>query len=396
MMRCPNCGKEYHPPKCECGYDLTRDCEAFPTLMPVRRADWEQKGSKERLRQKEKEERERLEQKRLVELLRQKKKEEQDRLMQERQAELLRQVKKERDRLMQERQAEILRQKKKEEQDCLMQERQAELLRQKEKEERERLEREQQQHLEQERQFDLYKQNEKKRKKKKRNFKIISATVVVACIAFVIVLQTVIIPSQKFMGQSARVGDIIVYGTYEQDNNASNGKEDIEWVVLDRKYGKALVISKYALDCKPYNTEWKDITWEDCTLRKWLNSDFLNAAFTAEEQKLIPTVTVSADKNPEYSTNPGNATQDQVFLLSIPEVNKYFSSDAAMICKPTPYAVTNNAYKSDSGSCWWWLRSPGFNPCFAAVVSSISYAWGSGVDDGDLAVRPALWINLES
>lgn len=111
---------------------------------------------------------------------------------------------------------------------------------------------------------------------------------------------------------------------------------------------------------------------------------------------MIPTVTVSADKNPDYSTNPGNATQDQVFLLSITEVNKYFSSDSARQCKPTDYAVANGAW--DRGNCWWWLRSPGYRQNSAAGVDGD----GGVVELGHIvnrafdAVRPALWIDLNS
>ena len=66
---------------------------------------------------------------------------------------------------------------------------------------------------------------------------------------------------------------------------------------------------------------------------------------------MIPTVTASADKNPDYSTNLGKATQNQVFLFSITEVNKYFSSDSARQCEPTDYAVANGDCESDSGNC---------------------------------------------
>ena len=113
---------------------------------------------------------------------------------------------------------------------------------------------------------------------------------------------------------------------------------------------------------------------------------------------MIPTVTVSADKNPDYNTNPGNAMQDQVFLLSITEANKYFSSDSARQCKPTDYAVANGACESDSGNCWWWLRSPGYTQDVAASVYSggdvYEYGYGVGLDRN--AVRPALWIDLNS
>lgn len=199
--------------------------------------------------------------------------------------------------------------------------------------------------------------------------------------------------------KAAKVGDYVFFGAYEQDNNTSNGKEDIEWLVLAKEGNKALVISKYALDCQQYNTSYTDVTWETCTLRKWLNNDFLGAAFSADEKSMIPTVTVSADKNPDYSTNPGNTTQDQVFLLSITEANKYFSSDSARQCKPTEYAVAGGAYvNSSNGNCWWWLRSPGGNLDSAARVGNGGgvYEYGSDVDGGGIAVRPALWIDLNS
>ena len=204
----------------------------------------------------------------------------------------------------------------------------------------------------------------------------------------------------------AKTGDYVFFGAYEQDNNTSNGKEDIEWLVLEVKDGKALVISKYALDCKQYNTSYTDVTWETCTLRKWLNNDFINAGFNADEKAMISSVTVSADKNPEYSTNPGNATQDQVFLLSITEAYKYFSSDSARQCKPTEYAVARGAYVNRyDGNCWWWLRSPGDSQFHAADVLEDGDVYENGsdvnghgnyVNIGNSAVRPALWINLDS
>lgn len=196
----------------------------------------------------------------------------------------------------------------------------------------------------------------------------------------------------------ANPGDTVLFGEYEQDNNTSNGKEDVEWLVLEVKDGKALVVSKYALDCKQYNTSNTDVTWETCTLRKWLNNDFINAAFSSYEKAMIPTVTVSADENPDYSANPGNATQDQVFLLSITEANKYFNSAGARQCEPTDYAVANGSRESHSGNlCWWWLRSPGNTQDSAAYVYSSGdvYESGSDVDIGTSAVRPAMWISID-
>lgn len=201
------------------------------------------------------------------------------------------------------------------------------------------------------------------------------------------------------------VGEYIKFGAYEQDNNTSNGKEEIEWLILDIQGNEALVISKYALDCQRYNNKYETVTWETCPLREWLNNYFINSAFSSEEQAIIPTVTVSAEKNPEYGTDAGNTTQDKVFLLSITETKKYLTSRDARMCVPTVYAVEQGAYVSDSYStgrttCWWWLRTPGSDPdqTSAANVADDGtfFNVGKQVHASDRAVRPALWITLDS
>ena len=167
---------------------------------------------------------------------------------------------------------------------------------------------------------------------------------------------------------------------------------------MAKKGNRILVISDKALDCQTYNSSITSVTWETCTLRKWLNNDFVNAAFSDDEKAMIPTVTVSADKNPKYDTDPGNATKDKVFLLSIVEAEKYFASDEARMCVPTDYAVARGAYvNSDNGTCWWWLRSPGYYQNYAAdvLLGGDVYEDGYGVNHGDCAVRPAMWITID-
>lgn len=193
--------------------------------------------------------------------------------------------------------------------------------------------------------------------------------------------------------KTAKVGDNVTFGAYEQDNNTANGKEEIKWRVLAKQDGKILMISEYALDCKQYNTRHESVTWETCTLRTWLNKDFFNAAFSAAEQSMIPTVTVSADENPSYSTSQGNNTRDKVFLLSIVEADKHSAGG----CKPTEYAVANGAYSdSVNGNCWWWLRSLGDDQNFAACVSELGVVSESGYlfYSACFAVRPAIWVSL--
>ncbi len=205
----------------------------------------------------------------------------------------------------------------------------------------------------------------------------------------------------EFKARFAEEGDSITFGKYQFTSKEQTAP--IEWKVLKVQGKKKLVISEYALDCLPYNKEYKDITWENCTLRSWLNNDFYNTAFSEDEKKAIVQTNVTADKNPQYSTNPGNNTKDNVFLLSISEAEKYFTNNDARRCVPTEYAKAKGAYTSDQfpvggkATCCWWLRSPGFNQDTAACVSDVGsvYYYGYNAHIAYYCVRPALWINLE-
>ena len=200
---------------------------------------------------------------------------------------------------------------------------------------------------------------------------------------------------KSFLLSKYKKGTSVTFGRYPQRSGAD--PKPIKWKVLAIEGDRWLLISLKALDSKRYNKEKKDVTWETCTLRKWLNGEFLNATFTAEERKLIPTVTVTADKNPDHKTDQGNTTQDQIFLLSIQEANKYFSSDEARACEGTAYCYDGGATKfKKSGKCAWWLRSSGWDSWHTVFI----YDDGSVVNQGDIvysdttAVRPALWIDL--
>ena len=214
---------------------------------------------------------------------------------------------------------------------------------------------------------------------------------------------------QKSNLTDIKVGDIIKFGSYEQDNDKSNGKEEIEWVVLDVENNKALVVSKYILDIQPYNKgREKDgevsVTWERCSLRKWLNDSFLNTAFGVKHQELIPFVSIFADTDQTYSKHPDNAiTTDKIFLLGKAEVEKYFASEEVRECITTVYADDNidlYGYDHDSPDepYFWWLRSHGLYRDWSALV-----VLGNGTIVGGfdaiadcIGVRPALWINLDS
>ena len=238
------------------------------------------------------------------------------------------------------------------------------------------------------------KERKAKAKKRNRNIAIILPSTTAICVVLALLCVYVIIPA------IAPVGSLIKYGKYEQDNDSSNGIEDIEWIILAKDDNKMLVISDKAIDCKPYNTSSANITWETCSLRNWLNNDFINSAFSATEKTMISSVKVSADKNPDYDTDAGNDTEDKVFLLSIEEANRYFKYDSERQCVSTEYAKANGAYTYEidgASNCFWWLRSQGgYSNKSASVVNSDGTVskYGNAVDDNRDCVRPAMWISL--
>ena len=190
-----------------------------------------------------------------------------------------------------------------------------------------------------------------------------------------------------------KVGSVITFGSYEQDDITSNGKEPIRWIVLQTKGIKALLISEYGLDTRKYHDIRENVTWEKCTLRKWLNSTFYQNAFSSAEQKIILTSSITAEDGP-YDVEGGNNTRDKVFLLSISEAENFFESDAARLCVPTNYARARSA-STQNGYCGWWLRTPGVDSELAARGSTLGWidAIGSYVDYGSECIRPAIWIN---
>lgn len=159
---------------------------------------------------------------------------------------------------------------------------------------------------------------------------------------------------------SVSSGDTVFFGNYEQDGNEGNGKEPIEWIVVSDGNDSVLLMSKYALDSVIYMTaddlvseEYAE-TWEKSTIRKWLNEDFYNSAFSDyEKNQIVETV---LENDPAHIASGDNTTTDKVFLIGLDEavdifdINKteffydygmFFDPD--LVCEPTQYAINQGA-----------------------------------------------------
>ncbi|MDR1136146.1 MAG: DUF6273 domain-containing protein [Clostridiales Family XIII bacterium] len=176
-----------------------------------------------------------------------------------------------------------------------------------------------------------------------------------------------------------------------------------KWRVLDKQDNMALLLTEDIIETRPYNMEDAGVTWESCTLRQYLNSEFIGR-FSAQERMIILETTNINPNNPWYDTRGGNNTNDKAFLLSIDEVVKYFGDSGQMKNE----RLEKDGYISDEYSnervgkyddigAWWWLRSPGHSSDLAAYVHDDGelIIYGSIVYYADVGVRPVFWLNLE-
>lgn len=216
-------------------------------------------------------------------------------------------------------------------------------------------------------------------------------------------------------------GDYVVFGYYEQDGNLENGPEPIEWQVVSSDEYSILLLSRYILDAHAFNSDTSELNWENSELRAWLNNDFLNSAFNAEEQALIKQSTIMNFANPALDIPSGNATQDSIFCLSLEELRDNFTfenwqdelyggSCLDLVAEVTPYAGENCTHwvwteqQLESTKDYldidrlvgldvglWWLRTPG-----GIAVNSLGGVHTNDsemVNDSCMGVRPALYLN---
>ena len=188
--------------------------------------------------------------------------------------------------------------------------------------------------------------------------------------------------------------------------------EPVIWRVLEVTDQTALLMADAGLDCVPYHGEYKDVFWEDCDLRRWLNTDFPEMAFTEEERASLVMSDVENPDNYYFGTACGSGTHDRVFILSEAEV---FCSDEAVTygfrpsdaipdagrrIKPSAYAIARGAWISSqpetAGTGFWMLRTNGYTRDNTVYVGEKGYLYNRGipVTCADAQVVPVIRIRL--
>lgn len=199
-----------------------------------------------------------------------------------------------------------------------------------------------------------------------------------------------------------QAGDKIVFGRYE-------------WRILDIQNNMALIITEDIIAQRSYHDAYKDTTWADCALRKYLNGEFYDKFNETDKSKIIPVINKNPD-NQWYGSKGGADTEDRIFLLSIEEVCRYFGDSLSKLHnrgKNQRYWFErkdeNNSKRiaklqGKEWGWWWWLRSPGRVNVKAVYIFGTDGNIGiqgnnilkGNISDGKCTggVRPALWMKL--
>lgn len=214
---------------------------------------------------------------------------------------------------------------------------------------------------------------------------------------FIVLLCFVASPALAAGIPAVSVGDVVTFGSYEQDNVLDNGKEPLEWIVLDVQGNQAMLLSKYCIDTVIFYPERVPMYWGISDLRTWMNGDFIQTAFTQDEQAAILTTTVHND-NPHGMKGGGADTLDKVYLLSKTEVLHFFPTMADRVAYPTEYAKSKGCTVSPkTGSCRWWTRTPGarkMDMCGMRLDGRISAYGMQDVDWPTNTMRPVMWVQI--
>lgn len=196
---------------------------------------------------------------------------------------------------------------------------------------------------------------------------------------------------------STEIGSTVEFGHYEQDAVTSNGPEPIEWYVIskDEDTNMLLLLSKDGLDNVPYNRENAEISWAECNLREWLNSEegFWGTAFTDEEKLQVGnTRCITSDVNLTDNMLVSDVfnreeTSDKVFLLSFEDVQEYGDGNPDWLAfSMTPYAL---AQANQDGVCL--LRNV-VKSQSCVITALLGGDFASMSMDGLWGLRPAVWV----
>ena len=208
-------------------------------------------------------------------------------------------------------------------------------------------------------------------------------------------------PEAKPISRNSMPGDLIQFGDYV-------------WRVLAAEDGKALIITEYLIEKRPFHDEYGYIYWKESELRAYLNGEFYESFSSTDRVSILDTV-LENPINPWFEWIGGEENTDQtidrIFLLSVDEVVKYFgdSGQLASVHTNDDDEYIDDQYNGariaiddvegsnyNGSSFYWYLRTTGLSAYYAVSVMSdgrINMV-GASTNQDATCIRPALWLSI--
>lgn len=166
-----------------------------------------------------------------------------------------------------------------------------------------------------------------------------------------------------------RCGNKVTYGTKDG--------EPIRWTVMAEAGRNRLLFADYPVAYMPYHVDRDHTNWVACSLRRWLNKDFMEQCFSMHERMNILLTRVDNDQDKRWSVENGPATRDKAYVFTKAELEDYL---------PTPEARTCGE--------WYWLRGHGSNLLspMAVYEDGTIYDYGINKNSENVGVRPCIWV----
>lgn len=180
-------------------------------------------------------------------------------------------------------------------------------------------------------------------------------------------------------------GMTIKIGRFEQDNDLTNGAEEIEWDVIKYENGKYFVISKYILTAMRFSEDGKKKSWSDSTLRRWMNGEFFETAFSEEERKYIQDTYIKSE-----------STTDKIFCISYGNLVSDIVDRRVKFGLPTEYALSKGI-KSNGIPIYYTEDENKVTYDFFMISGKCGSANSAGMALPEKigGVRPAMWVSEE-
>lgn len=167
---------------------------------------------------------------------------------------------------------------------------------------------------------------------------------------------------------------------YSDGNKVSFGNykdRALVWTVLCTDGPRCLLLADAPVEYMYFHQERDNTPWSTCALRRWLNKQFLEEAFSLQERMNILLMPHQNNTDPRWHDENGPDTRDKAFVFNLKELDEYLPR------------LEDRAIGE-----WWWLRGHGCSNLNQQVVYKDGTIYENGVSSNapDLGVRPAMWV----